>query len=1409
MADEQLPDTPEVPREPDVEIIRVREPLWRRIAKWTAVTIIALALLAVGAVVGLNTGPGRALVARQIGAITLASGLSFKIGRIDGSLYGAMVLRDVEVRDERGGFATAKEMKVDWRPFNYFANRIDIKSLTSPEIRVARLPALKPVPAEPNAPILPDIHIDIAHLDVAKIDIAQGVTGQHHIGRLVGSAHLSDGRAQIEAKGATLAGPGIAGGDLLAVKLDAVPDQDKLDIDMRLNAPAGGLVTGLAKLDAPLTASVQGKGSWKNWNGTAVGTLGGQELADLTVLAQSGTFHVRGPTYPGVYLKGPVERLAKPRLDVALDAAWSDRKADTKLLLRSDALQIDCEGLLDLGTSAFGNFRIDAALLTPGAIAPNLNGKSVRFAALLDGPFARPVVDYKIQAASLGLGETVVEQLYAEGRARVDANRILIPVKARSARVSGLDKAAGGLLTNLTIDGDLAITGDQLLSDNLKIKSDRIDATAIVIADLSAGTYTGALKGRVNDYEIDGLALVNLTTDAKLVAAPGGGWGIQGQVAGVSSKILNDGVRSFLGGNASMSVRLGLDPSGVINFSDVRLQAPDFRITRGSGRYDPKGALLVDADGVSDQYGPISARVTGSLAAPEVLVRAPKPGLGVGLVDLEARIKGQGAAYAVLAKGGTDYGPFTADVLLETGKATAVNIRAARFAGMDIKGRLIQNGGPFAGRLDFAGSGITGNALLSAQGKYQRADIDAIASNAQIPGQAGLTIGRGLVKGTILLTETPQIVGDAQFAALRSGDFVLKTGRIKADYRGGSGTAQLVANGSTGVPFSIAANAKLSPKQWLVALQGNGSGVKFHTPSPARIAIEGGKYRLLPARIDFDQGTALFAGSYGDGLTVQTRLQKVDLAVINAVVPGLGIGGVATGAIDFTQPTGESFPRASSRMEITGFTRSSLATVSTPVNVTFIGKLLADGGDARALIKRGNTTIGRMVATLRPLGAGAGNWQERLMAAPLSGGVRYNGPAAVIFSLAGLSDQQLTGPIGIAADFAGQVENPRLTGVVKGSNLVYENETYGTRFSAMKIDGSFNNDQFILNAMTATAGSGTVSAQGQIGLSSAQGFPMSIVADLNDARLARSDSLGATATGKVTITRSPSENKIEGRLTIPEANYEVIRQGAAEVAELTGVRRKGAVVNNDPARAAQSAGDFKLDLRIRAPRRLFISGMGLESEWSANINVGGTATHPEIGGTATVVRGTYEFAGRRFDISRGNIRWEGRDLTNPSIDISASATTEGVTAILNVTGTGQRPRIAFTSTPSLPQDEVLSRILFGSSVTNLSATEAIQLAAALNSLRGAGGGLNPLGKLRSATGIDRLQILSADETTGRGTALSAGKYITNDIYVEIITDARGFTATQLEIALSRALSVLSQTGSFGGSSVSLRYSKDY
>lgn len=1382
-----------------------RSPLWLRIAKWLAIGVVGLALLVALAVFGLNTSPGKRFVADQIGRYSTESGLNIKVGRIEGSIYGAMVLRDVRVSDPKGVFATSPSIAVDWRPFAYLNNHIDVRSATSPLVRVARLPELKP--GDPNAPYLPDLDIDIGRLSIDRLVLDPPVAGRRYVATLSGEAAIADRRARVIVNGRTL---GRQGGDLVGLVLDAVPDANKLDMRADLNAPANGLVAGLTGLKAPLVVRLDGRGSWASWQGRATGTLGGAPLADLDVTARKGSFQVRGTTQPGLILKGPVERLTAPNLQVALDATLDQRRADTRLRLRSKAMALTTTGTIDLGKNAFDQFRVEGTLLTPGAIAPNLNGRSVVGAVALNGPFATPTVNYKLKAAALGFGETVVEGLYAEGLATVNADRILVPVKARAKRVAGLNAAAGGLLTNVTLAGDLAVTGMQILSENLRIRSDKIDATAIIAANIATGRYAGALKGRVNDYKIDSIGIVNLTTDADLYAAPGGGWGIKGRIVGRSTRLFNSGVRDFLGGNAILSVNVGLGPSGIIEFSNLKLSAPQFAIQRGSGRYDPAGPLLLNADGVSKAYGPMSARVTGTLYAPVIDLRMPKPGLGVGLANLEARIRGQGDAYAVTAKGGTSYGPFTADVLVRTGAAMTVDVHTARFAGTDITGKLTQTAaGPFAGALAFTGSGITGNVDLSAQGKYQQAVVRATAANATIPGDLEFTIGRAVVNATVVLyDDAPAITGEAQVANLRRGEFVLARARGKIDYRGGNGTAQALAEGSSGVPFRVAANARFTPDLWHVALSGRANNIGFRTPKAAQIAVTDAGYRLAPTQIDFDRGSARVAGNWGDGLSVQARIDKLDLAIANAFSPGLGIGGSATGSIDFRQAADGSFPQAVTRLNIAGFNRSSLAGVSTPVDIAFVGRLLPEGGDARAVIKRGQTTIGRMIATLQPLGPGA-TWNERLMAAPLSGGIRYNGPSAVLFSLAGFTNQSVAGPISIAADFSGQLRAPQITGQMRAANLTYENETWGTRLTQMKIEGRFDADTLDITEMNAVAGNGRVIASGTVGLSSAEGFPIDITARFRNARLARSDALGATATGQLRITNGLDGGLIEGRIIIPDARYQIIRQGAAEVPELTGVYRKSELdaTGKRPVRA-KPTGIFRLNVAVVADNRLFVNGMGLESEWSARMQVTGTSAAPIVTGEAKVVRGTYSFASRRFELTRGQVNFEGGPLTDPSINISANTTAEGVTAIINITGTGQQPRIAFTSTPALPQDEVLSRLLFGSSVTNLSATEAIQLAAALNSLR-ASGGLNPLGQLRSAAGIDRLRILGEDDTTGRGMALAAGQYLTDKIYIEIITDARGYTAVQLEIALTRALSLLSQVGSSGGSRAGLKYSKDY
>jgi translocation and assembly module TamB len=1376
----------------------------RRVATWAGGAVLALILLVAVALLALNTGPGRRFVADQISGFETASGLKFQVGRIEGSIYGEMILRDVRVSDTKGVFATAPRIALDWRPFAYLRSHIDIRSATAPLVTLMRLPALKEVPTDPDAPILPDLDIDVGRLKIDRLVLEAPVSGQRRVVTLQGSAKIADRRAQVRANAAV-----VGGGDRLTMVLDAVPDENKLDINLRLNAPAGGVVAGMAGLEAPLLVQIGGRGSWQAWNGRAQATLGGQPLADLALTARNGTFSLRGPTRPGLIVPAAA-RIGAP-LNVDLTATLDKRIADTRLALRSDALSVDARGEVDLARNRFGAFQVDGRLIRPASLAPNLSGRDVRLQLLLDGPFARPVVDYRLTADRIGFNDTIVERLQAGGRARVNADRILIPVSARAARITGLNASVASLLTDVRIDGQLAIEGDTILSDNLRIRSPQINATAVVVADLSSGVYRGGLKGRINNYLIQGIGIIGLETDVDLVTTPEGGFELTGRFAAQTVRIDNESARNLLGGRTLVTGRIRYGDGGLVTVSRLRVAAPKLRISDGGGTYRPDGSINFRATGVSDDYGPLTVFVTGTATRPQIRIRASRPNIGVPLSNVDAVIRSTGNGYEITATGGSPYGPFSADIFVRSGGGPlAVDIRRARFAGIDFTGRVVQTAaGPFAGQLSLSGSGFSGVVRLGAQGRIQTAQISARANNARIPSEPPIQIGRAIVEARLILyPNAPLVVADIQAAGVRQGALLVQTARARINYQGGRGTAALVAKGRSGAAFEIAANAELSPDLYRVAAQGRLNSIPFRLARPAVIRAVGGGYELEQTAIVLPQGQVRLAGRYGPGLELRARFDDLDLSVLNAFASGAGIGGRATGSLTFAQ-AGDAFPRADLRVDIDNFTRSGAAVVSEPVDLALVGTLRPEGGSLNALIRRGGAAIGRLQARLQPVGPGAG-WTQRLLAAPLSGGIRYNGPANVLWSLTGIADQQLTGPIGVAADFGGRVARPQLTGVVRANALGYVNETYGTRIRNIRLTGRFTNDRLEISEFAGQAGEGTVNARGTIGLSSASGYPIDIRATLNRARLARSDALGATATGELRLINTQSTGAtISGDLRLPEVRYQIVRQGAAEVAVLEGVRRKGAPPpSTDPQEQAALPGLFKLDLRIRADNELYVSGMGLESEWSTDLRVTGTSAAPQVSGRVDVVRGTYSFAGRRFELdSASYILFQGG--TNPVLNIRATGNAGDTQITIVIGGRAQNPQISFSSTPQLPQDELLSRALFGESVASISAIQAVQLAAALNSLRGGGGGLNPLGKLRSVAGIDRLRILGADETTGRGTAVAAGTYISNRVYVEIITDARGFTATQINVALSNALSILSQVSSFSGTSLELRYRKDY
>ena len=1379
-----------------------------------ALLAVILALL-FAAYIWLDTDSGHRLVEKQIEALEFENGLQLEVGEIKGSLYGQMEIADLKIRDPKGVFATADSVELDWRPFAFLGSHVDIRSLVIPTANLLRLPELLPTPAE--GPLLPDLDIDIGRLEIGELAIAKAVTGERHLLNVAADVKIADARAVVNGNMRALSAPGVAGGDRLAFRLNAVPDRNDLDIALELEAPANGLLAGLTGTAQPVSLTLNGKGDWAKWDGALKGKSGEDRLVDVAIGARDGTFTIRGEARPGLFVSGPGSNMLEPVTNIDITAAGEERRFDIKGEAGSDNFRLAANGMVDLGNNRMRDLNIDFRLLKPSVIADNLSGAGIAATVVLNGDFAAPTIDYALNAARIGFDETTVVGLRASGSAKMAEEQWRIPLQARAQRIAGLNEGIGALLTNVRLNGDFAFANGRLLSDNLRINSDRINATAVVVADINEGIYTGGLKGRINGYRVESVGIFNIDSDIDLKSGSNGRFALSGTVRARSSRIFNDGVREFLGGNSLIVADISYDSDGIARVKSLNVAAPSFRLTQGSGSYTPSGGINFSAKGMSDQYGPLGVRVSGTVARPVATVAAARPGLGVGASNVTATIRGNARGYAVVADGDSDYGAFDAnvDILAGRGPLTIEVKTGTQFAGVGLTGRIRQTAdGPFAGQLAASGSGVDGEVRLSAFSGEQRAIVAATARNTRLPGPAGLALERAIIDADIILYDQPQIVADVQIQGLQMRELQIAAARAKIDYRGGQGTAKIMAEGRNRVPFRFAANAILDPRLWRVALDGRANGVEFKTRRAARIIPEGDKYTLLPTTIDLSDGSIQLAGDYGRGLHIQSRLKDVNLAIINPMMPGLGLGGTATGSLDFAQSSPGAFPEADARLQIDDFTRTSVASVSQPVDVHFVGRLLADGGNARVIFRRRGAAIGRMHVNLRPLPPGAGSWTRRLLAAPLSGGFRYNGPASTLFSLAALPDQDLRGPIGVAADFSGRVQAPVLTGVVRANNLVYENNSYGTRLTNMRVRGAFANDRLEVTELTARAGDGTISGQGFVSLSSAKGYPLQLALDLDNATLARGHDLAASATGEIQlVNNATSPPTIRGRIRLPETRYRIVQEGSTKVATLTGVRRKPALGRKkitgeaDPISGVPS--NWRLDIDLSADNQIYVTGMGLDSEWSADIRVRGTTGAPVLTGGIDLIRGTLDFAGRSFELQSGRLRFDGNSMTNPTLRLVASGEADDVNINVNIAGSAENPEITFSSTPSLPQDEIMARILFGNSIGELSPIQAVQLASSLNGLRGGGGGLNPLGVLQSSVGIDRLRILGADKDTGRSTSIAAGQYISNDVYVEIVTDARGYTATQLEISLTPALSVLSSVSSFGGSNVNVRYRKDY
>ncbi|MBO9582004.1 MAG: translocation/assembly module TamB domain-containing protein [Sphingobium sp.] len=1384
--EEVLPDKPVTQR------VRRR---WSRISLGFLILLALVAALAVGALRWLDSESGHSFVLSRIAGLEPASGLRIRVGSIEGSIYSKARLRDVQLLDPEGEFARISVADLQWYPLAWFADRLDVDRLHVGPAELKRLPRFRPTGAQKS--ILPSFDIRLMDLRVDRLALGASVTGQPHVVRGAGRIDIRSGRAVVN-----ISAHALDGADTIRLALDSRPDDGRFDIDGVATAPQGGVIAGLAGLAEPMAMAIKGDGNWKRWRGRFVVMRQSGTLANIAIEARDGRYMLHGP----LARIGPLSALGTGMAMLDGDVRFENKIVSGKAGLSVPGLAVTAEGGVDLVQSRYDNLLVNAQAADLSRVSSNLSGRDAALKARLSGPFATAGLEFLVTLRELKQGGFTIAGLKLDGAGKMGGSGGAWPIKLTTQSVRSGNPQFDPLLRGLKAQGLVRLAGGTLWLDRTQLRASGVSGELHGQFRPSDGNVDFTLAAVSNGFEFNGLGRVDLDAMLRVARPPKRALAVSGTARAQVRRLDNGFLSSIGGGLPTVTSGLSFGADGRLDLRNLKLVAPALSLT-GEGYRSREGLFHIAGSGAHRDYGPLALVLDGHIERPRVDLTLRRPGQGMQLADVHAKLEPSAAGYDFVGNGQSMLGPFAVDgaILLPANGQVQIDFDAIRVADVVAKGTLTPVTGGIGGKLDLSGP-ATGSITLAVTDGVQHLGLDVDLGNANFAGPLRLTVNRGRVQADIALKEgAVGLNGQIQARGVRYGS--LRIGRLSGSARlvNGEGTAAVSATADNGRAFNITARSNISSGRISTALTGTVERETIRLQGPVILSREGDGWRLQPVRLSLRNGGMQLGAFFGAESThVDASLSRIPLSLLDLVNSELGLGGTADGTLVYDAPRG-GVPSGALNLRVRGLTRSGLALSSAPIDIGINGVLDPRRAAMRAVISEGGAVTGRAQALLTPLGEGS--LMDRLNAAPLQADIRYNGSADTLWRLTNIELLSFGGRVGISAQARGTLADPDIRGSVSTTDASLQSPVTGMTLSHVSATGAFDGASLRLDNLSGqTPGGGKVAGAATFSFSSERGIGMDVQLQATRAVLLDRDDIGATVSGPLRIRSTGGAGTISGNLDIVESRFMLGR--AAAVAEIPQIRLIEINRQGDEVTPARAVEPWRLDITAKANCCLHVEGLGMTSEWAADLQIGGTVTNPSIKGTATLVDGTYDFAGKRFDLREGRLTFTGSVPVNPVLDIRAVADVSDLNATISVTGTSLRPIISMSSIPAMPQDELLSRLLFGTSITKLSAPEAIQLASAVAAFQGEGGGLDPINAIRKATGLSRLRILPADATTGARTSIAAGKNI-GRLYVELITDGQGYSATRVEFQITRWLSLLSTVSTIGRQNVGARISKDY
>jgi translocation and assembly module TamB len=430
--------------------------------------------------------------------------------------------------------------------------------------------------------------------------------------------------------------------------------------------------------------------------------------------------------------------------------------------------------------------------------------------------------------------------------------------------------------------------------------------------------------------------------------------------------------------------------------------------------------------------------------------------------------------------------------------------------------------------------------------------------------------------------------------------------------------------------------------------------------------------------------------------------------------------------------------------------------------------------------------------------------------------IDVDGSAPLALANAALDPRRLSGLANFDLNVNGPATLSSLNGQVTFSNGRLAAPNLGEALTDIGGQVRLTNGNAQIDLTTRVESGGSISVNGPVALSGANQADITIA--LNDVVLQDPDLYSSRIAGTINLN-GPMQGgaRISGRLELGQTDVQVPSSSISTLGELPEVRHIGesAAVRRTLGRAgllgdSESAGGdsgggraFPLDIVINAPSRIFIRGRGLDAELGGRLTIGGTTNNVIPVGRFELIRGRIDILQQRFELDEGIATLQG-DF-EPFIRLVATTETDNGTVIsIVVEGPAGAPEVSFLSVPELPQDEVLSQLIFGRDLQSISPLQAVQLASAISTLAGRGGGA--LDNFRQSIGLDDFDVTTDEDGNA---AVRAGAYLSENVYTDVTVTSDGNTEINLNLDITNEITAKGSVDQDGETSVGVFFERDY